>query len=181
MYNPFVLACNYALDRLSRVNIEGLPQCTPERRIVFVRNHDRSLKSNSHQREPQVKPDIVLLRWERFAKLVKGSSTGNYSYSDSYSRDICTSRSNFNLSWRNIRSTVEMKVTGLPRHRDQKKTYATGLRALTEKAPYTSLNDSPQLGYMPENLPDYTCEFPSPKMFQSLICSDRRHQLGESG
>ena len=173
MYNSFVLACNYALDKLSCVNIEGLPRCSPEKQLVFVRNHDRSVKSNSHQREPQVKPDVVLLRWERFAKLLKDSSVGVFTYPHSYAGNICTSKWDFGLSWRNVRSTVEMKVTGLPKLRDQKKSYAKDFGALHETAPHNLPGDNLQQGYMPENLPNFICESLSSREFLLLICPDR--------
>jgi hypothetical protein len=123
--------------------------------------------------EPQVKPDIVLLRWGRFAKLLKDSFAGDFTYSDSYLGDICTSKSNLNLSWRNIRSTVEMKVTGLQKHHERGKIYATDFGALHETAPYTLLNDNPQHGYMVESLPNFTCESLSSREFLLLICFDR--------
>lgn len=113
-HNPFVRACNYAPDKPSHVNIGGLPQCPPEEhQIVFVRNRDRWVKSHSHQRESLVRPDIVLLRWGYFKSLVSGPSTMLIPYSHSYLSKICTSASKCKLSWRSIRSTVEVKPAAL--------------------------------------------------------------------
>jgi hypothetical protein len=40
MYNPFVLACNYALETLSEIDVHRLPKFSEEKQPVFVHNHD---------------------------------------------------------------------------------------------------------------------------------------------
>jgi hypothetical protein len=139
MYDPFVRACNYALDKLSKIHIEGLPEFSEEKQIVFFRNHDRSVQSHSHQRESRVRPDIVLLGWNRFKELYKEPRATPPSYSDSHSTDLCTLNSELKLSWRDVRSTVEMKK--FRRRRERKTTFDKDFGALTESAPYTSLVD----------------------------------------
>lgn len=62
MYKPFVLACNYALDKLSEIEVQGLPPFELANQIAFVRNSDQPMKPTTHWCSPQVKPDIVLLQ-----------------------------------------------------------------------------------------------------------------------
>ena len=160
MHDSFVRACNYALDELSRVDIEELPRFSPERQIVFVRNYDQPVESDSHQRESEVGPNIVLLRWLHFEDLLGNSPTtpiNNTTYSDSYLGSICTSKSNFKLTWRNIQSTVEMKVEELPRG-EWKKSYGGGFGTLNKSAPDILLEDVIQPRFFYEELPNYRCE-----------------------
>src|SRR5882757_1382387 len=130
MHDPFVRACNYALDKLSKIQVEGLPPFSNDQQIVFVRNHDRSVESDSHQRESLVRPDIVLLQWENLKKL-----SGSLSYSQSYEHEICTSKLGFRMSWRQIQSTVELKKAELPRRDEWTKTYEGDFGALKELPP----------------------------------------------
>jgi hypothetical protein len=62
MYNPFVLACNYALGALSEIDVHGLPEFTKEKQLDFVRDHDRVVLSKDLKRASRTKPDIVLLQ-----------------------------------------------------------------------------------------------------------------------
>src|SRR5882762_3171896 len=157
MYDPFVRACNYALDALSVVNdVDGLPEFSGEKQIVFVRNDDRAVLSGSHQRESRARPDIVLVQWNHFKR--QQQLHDRTPYSQSYDGDICVSRSDVNLTWGAIRSTVEMKIAGLPKRGEWTRDFDTGFKALKELPPYISLDDTPQSGIFQELLPAHNCE-----------------------
>ena len=143
MYNPFVVACNHALDELSEINdVDGLPKFTTEKQIVFVRNHDRAVRSDSHQRESRARPDIVLLQWDIFKDKLK--TPRPLSYSDSHNTDICVEKLDFEVAWREVRSTVEMKISGLPRLKKWERNFDGSFPALEELPSYVSLDDSLQ-------------------------------------
>ena len=168
MYNPFVQACNHSLDKLSAVEIEGLPSYKPEKQIVFVRNHDRSVKSPNHRRATQVKPDIVLLQWEL---VISSTSDPTSPYSRSYLSDLCTSESNLELSWKSIRSTVEMKFKAPPNHvscwrlsiRISKlsKLHRTLRASSTASSPRSSTRSSPRTTVCPHHSQDSCRSFAS--------------------
>jgi hypothetical protein len=161
MYDPFVRACNCALAELSEINVKGLPQFVDDKQIVFVRNHDRAVKSGNHQRESRVRPDIVLLQWDAFRNWRghKGAT-----YSQSYNSNICVSKSDFkkNLNWRMIRSTVEMKLGGLPKPQRQTNNFKADFHALEELQPYTSLGDASKTWIIHEASPSINRECASP-------------------
>jgi hypothetical protein len=138
MYNPFVVACNYALDEFSRINVEGLPEFSPEKQIVFVRNHDRSVGSYGHDRNSRVMPDIVILGWDHFKELSKNKNT---QYPASHKEKICTSGSDLNLVWNHVRSTVEMKFAKFPKRTGWGASFDKGFEALRESQPYVSPYD----------------------------------------
>ena len=156
MYKPFVRACNYALEALSAINdVDGLPQFSEEKQIVFVHNHNRSIYSGSHLRESQVKPDIVVLQWNLFKR--DQELPDCTPYSQSYEDDICVSGSGLDLTWRAVRSTVEMMATGVPKKQGLMMNFDTGFEALEELPPYTSLDDAPQPDFCQEQLPANEC------------------------
>ena len=164
MYNPFVRACNYALDKLSKVQVDRLPPCSNDRQIVFVRNHDRSVGSDSHQRESLVRPDIVLLQWENFRKL-----SGSSSYSESYEEEFCTSTLVSRMSWRQIRSTVEFKKGELLKQDEWPKTYEGDFGALKE-SPHAFPAEKTQSKYLEKDLPVGKREHAQLRMFLLLTC-----------
>jgi len=177
MYNPFVLACNYALDQLSRVQVEGLPPFSEEKQIVFVRNHDRPVHSHNHQRDCRARPDIVLLQWQFLKEQSKASS-----YSVSHKGDICTSNSNLKLSWSNVRSTVEMKFGAFSKRKKQKEPFDKEFGDLNESKPYISLDDNVQSGFIQEDLPESSREHVPLGGFPLLIFLCSRHpKIGEAG
>jgi len=160
MYAPFVLACNDALEKLSTVEIEGLPPYEPGKQIAFVCNHDRSVESPNHRRAPQVKPDIVLIH---------GSNT-----------PTPPSESDSRLSWIHIRSTVEMKFKRLKRVK-MPETFDKDFGALTEIPPELPLVGSPQPAFIPEEGPTNKCQPVSFPRFLPLIRLHRsRAELGET-
>ena len=141
MYDPFVLACNHALDGLSEIDdVDGLPEFTAQKRIVFVRNFDRAVRSDSHQRESRERPDIVLLQWDIFKNKLKTPQP--LSYSDSHKTDICVKKLDFEVAWGEVRSTVEMKVSGLPKPGKWERNFDGSFPALEELPPYVSLDDA---------------------------------------
>lgn len=91
MYNPFVRACNYALDKHSDFRIEGLPQFSEDKRIVFIRSHDRPVRSQHHVRVGRVKPDTALLPWGYF------NESSQFPYFASYEEGSCTDKSDVGL------------------------------------------------------------------------------------
>lgn len=169
MYEPFVRACNYALEELSDIrDIDGLPEFSEKKRIVFALNYDRSVHSEDHQRESQTKPDVVLLQWEIYVQLQKPYKPK--SFSDSYEGDIRVQMSN--LSWRKTRSTVEMKFAGLPKLQEWAKNFDVGVEALKELPADAPLDDAPGPNVLLEAYPDNLCERASLRgfPFASLIC-----------
>ena len=166
MYKPFVRACNYALEALSAINVDGMPKFSELKQIVFVCNHDRSVHSENHLRESQVKPDVVLLRWDRFRKDEEISE-----YSRSYRDATSVSK---NLTWRAIRSTVEMKFAGLSKKHEWTR-FDMDFEGLKELTPYTPLNDAPEPAFPQERQIANNCECGSFSEFPWLIIPDRRH------
>ena len=155
MYEPFVKACNYALHRLSEIQIEGLLACSEEKQIVFVRNHDKTVDSDSHKRKLLLKPDIALIGWETFKQLSNANS--NINYSASYSSEICTSEQGVKPDWARIRSTVEMKVQGLQPYKRQ--TYDKGFGALHEfVSPTPPVKHVSKSEILEEDPPNWICE-----------------------
>ena len=172
MYEPFVKACNYALHRLSQIQIEGLPACSDEKQIVFVRNHDKTVDSGSHKRKSLLKPDIALIGWKAFKQLSIASS--NIKYSASYSSEICTSKPGVKPDWVRIRSTVEMKVQGLQPTPYKWQTYDKGFGALHEfVSPTPPVKHASRSEIMEEDPPDRSCECTVAKEVLPLICFGR--------
>ena len=171
MYDPFVRACNYALDEFWGSEIEGLPELTKHMRIVFACSHNRSVGTQDSARESQVKPDIVLLPWRVFSESEK------VPYSASYGEDICADKPDVDLVWSRVRSTVEMKFMG-PRKRKDWKRFDMEFEALAESEPYASLEDTDdqQDGYICEKLPENNCECTPSGAFLSLILFGRSYQ-----
>ena len=155
MYTPFVLACNYALDKLSEINVEGLPAFEQKKQIVFFRSHDRSVRSDHHNRMSLVKPEILLLQRDLLLKRRRPNST---LYSTSHSTDLCVEKSDLELSWWNIRSTVEMKIRKLPGSDGWTPAFDKGLEALNETSPHVSFDEGGQSAFAPAELPAERCE-----------------------
>ena len=110
MYSPLTKAFNYALDRLSKFDVPGLPEFQENRQIVFARSAAKCIGSESYL-QGSYKPDIILVKWDMF-KRVHGYSY--VAYSMSYESDICceSGRDQPRLSWRNLLSTLEVKCGG---------------------------------------------------------------------
>jgi hypothetical protein len=174
MYNPFVRACNYALDKLSEVNVGGLPAYDEKKQIVFVRNHDRAVMSGSHQRDSRVRPDIVLLQWNTFKKW-RGHDDATYSRS--YKDDICVSNLEFKkgLTWRKIRSTVEMKLGGFSKRKERTKEFKANFDDLKESLAYISLDDADKTRVTHEPHPTTSCECASFRRYSILTYLNRSH------
>lgn len=99
MYSPLARAFNYALDRLSRFNVSGIPEFQEKHQIVFTHGYSFAGLSN---------PDIVLIKWNTF-KRVHGHRGD--AYSESYEPTICCGYdySKPYLHWQDILSTLEVK------------------------------------------------------------------------
>ena len=80
-----VKAFNYALDRLSRLDVPGLPEFQEERQIVFACATTVRVEPNPYLEGPP-NPDIVLVKWDTF-KRVHGC--GDATYSESYESTMC--------------------------------------------------------------------------------------------
>jgi hypothetical protein len=158
MYDPFVRACNYALHALSVINdVDGLPKFSKENQIVFFRNHDQAVRSGSHQRKSQVRPDVVLLQWNTFKSFPRERKIS--SYSESYNSDICVSGTDSLLFWSAVRSTVEMKFAGLTKYEERTKKFDGGFEDLKESsAGQPSPPDNPQPEIFKEALPEHKRE-----------------------
>jgi len=110
MYSPLVKAFNYALDRLSELDVPGLPKFHEPSQIVFACSATKCIKSESYL-QGSVKPDIVLVKWSTFKRTHQRADAA---YPDSYKSDVCY-RSGYDqpsLSWRNVLSTLEVKRGG---------------------------------------------------------------------
>jgi len=107
MYDPLIVAFNYALDRLSKVDVTGLPEFKEERQIVFARSDTKCIGTETYL-QGSYKPDIILIKWSKFK--TKYGYEGR-PYSESYSLGICceSGRGKPPLGWFNILSTVEVK------------------------------------------------------------------------
>ena len=107
MYDPLIKALNYTLDRLSKVNVDGLPEFKEERQIVFARSDTKCIGTETYL-QGSYKPDIILIKWSKF-KTEYGSE--HHPYSESYRSEICckSRRGKRPLGWCNILSTVEVK------------------------------------------------------------------------
>jgi hypothetical protein len=107
MYSPLIKAFNYALDRLSGLDVPGLPECDPKRQPVFVRSATKCIESESYL-QGSYKPDIILLKWNTFRRVHNGI---NDVYSLSYNTEVCceTGSDRSRLCWRNLLSTLEVK------------------------------------------------------------------------
>lgn len=157
MYDPFVRACNYALDKLSKIkDVGGLPKFLPENQIVFINNHNRSVGSESVQRNSLTRPDIVVLQWDDFMKKLKR----RVRYSESYG-ELCVSCPRLELSWRDVRTTVEMKMGRISKDKQGTQDFNSNFKDLKELLPYVALDDVSQPGIMHQVLPDYQCVCPS--------------------
>jgi len=110
MYSPLIKAFNYALDRLSKFEVPGLPRFQKQRQIVFARSDPKCIESESYL-QGSYKPDIVLVKWDVFKRAHRRPRAV---YSDSYeSRTCCESACDQpSLSWRNLLSTLEVKRGG---------------------------------------------------------------------
>jgi hypothetical protein len=160
MYNPFVLACNYALDELSKVHVDGLPRFESERQIVFINSSTQPIKPSTDWRDSQAKPDIVLVQWDLFVERFKRNQpVVEIPYSRSHSGGFCLSAEGLDLSWKAIRSTVEMKIRGLPKRVQVPTTFDKNFEDLVETAPYTSTTDKPESIVLPYDAPANTCEY----------------------
>ena len=169
MYNPFVRACNYALDALSRVNdVEGLPEVSKQMEIVFARNYE-VVESGHPMWESQGQPGIVLMGWDKFKRV--RDLPDETPYSQSYNGDICVSNPGPDtwFYWPEIRSTVELKITGLPKDK-WTRDFEAGFKDLAELEPHISLEDPPQDVFSPEPVRRNICKCASPGRFRSLIC-----------
>jgi hypothetical protein len=158
MYEPFVRACNFALQEISAINdVDGLPKFSEDKEIVFVRNHDRSVGSEDPERTSLTKPDIVLLQWNHFKQMINRPDAP---YSQSYEQ-LCVSGTELKLNWRDIRSTVEMKKTGLLNRKSWKKNFDVGFEDLDELPAYVSLDDDGEPEISHPQLPTVECEWVS--------------------
>ena len=107
MYSPLVKAWNYALDRLSKIKVPGLPDFKEDRQIVFARSDARCIKSESYL-QGSYKPDIVLVRWRTLKETQRERKAP---YPMTYLSDMCCKSGSDQpkLNWRNVLSTVEVK------------------------------------------------------------------------
>ena len=107
MYNPLIKAFNYALDRLSKFDVPGLPEFKEKTQIVFARSDAKCIGSEDYL-QGSYKPDIILVKWDTF-KSTYGYP--NSTYAESYKWDTCCESGSDKpaLSWRNILSTIEVK------------------------------------------------------------------------
>ena len=160
MYKPFVRAFNSALDELSGIHVDGLPQFEPWRQIVFVHSSNQPIKSPHLWRDSQAKPEIVLLQWNLFAERLsrRDGLVGKVPYSESYSGKSCLSASGLDLSWRAVRSTVEMKFKGLPNPIELPVSSDKKFKDLKETPPYAPLVDPVRTIVLPHEGPMNSCE-----------------------
>jgi len=107
MYDSLIKALNCALDRLSKVDVDGLPEFKKERQVVFARSNTKRIETETYL-QGSYEPDIILIKWSKFKTEYEYE---DYPYPESYISDICCrpGRDEPPLSWRNILSTVEVR------------------------------------------------------------------------
>ena len=177
MYDPLIKAFNYALDRLSKVDVGGLPKFKNERQIVFARS-DTSCIGTETYLQGSYKPDIILIKWNKF-KTEYGSKY--HPYSESYGSEICckSRRGKPYLSWSNILSTVEVKrgdsggagSEGKAKARSVKSKYDAGFMDLQG-------DEVPESSKLPQSAPQKMVdeEYPMDRcMSIALLFSSRSH------
>jgi len=110
MYSPLVKALNYALDRLSSIDVPGLPKFREESQIVFARSAMKCTKSESHL-QGLSKQAIILVKWDTFKR---AHECAGVPYSKPHESDFCCESGcdRPRLSWRSILSTLEVKRGG---------------------------------------------------------------------
>lgn len=112
MYSPLIEGFNYALWRLSKFDVPGLPKFQEEHQIVFARSDAKSILSESSS-QGSYKPDILLLKWTMFKQIRKLECP---EYAISHWLDVCCKSGDTpDLGWHNILSTVEVKCDSTTR------------------------------------------------------------------
>jgi len=175
MYDPLIKAFNCALDRLSRVDVDGLPEFKKERQIVFARSDTECIGTEAYL-QGSYEPDIILIKWSKFKTEYEYEDR---SYLESYISDICCkpSRDVPPLSWRNILSTVEVEhgdSEGKAKARSVKLPYNGGFTNLQgdEAVGSSKLPQSaPQKIMVDEEYPTHRCVFIAP------LFSSHSHQV----
>ena len=174
MYDLLIKAFNCALDRLSRVNIDGLPEFKKERQIVFARSDTECIRTETYL-QGSYEPDIILIKWSKF-KTEYGYK--DHSYLESYISDICCKpgRDVPPLNWRNILSTVEVKrgdSEGKAKARSVKLPYNGGFRNLRGEAVESSKlpQSAPQKTMVDEGYQTHRCVSIAP------LFSSHSHQV----
>ena len=135
MYSPLVKAFNYALDKLSELVVPGLPPFQESRQIVFHRTDPEHIVSETYL-QGSYKPDIVLLKWDCFKTNLEYPKVP---YSQSHESDLCC-KSGFtkpHLSWRNVLSTLEVRLGSHRASDDDRKESGNKPRARENFVKYT--------------------------------------------
>lgn len=104
MYSPLVKALNFALDRLSKLKVAGLPDFQDRYQVAFARIFARCAE---HEDEDLRSPDIVLVKWN--ASKVAGGYSGA-TYSESHESNLCCDPSFIHSppEWVDFLSTLEV-------------------------------------------------------------------------
>jgi hypothetical protein len=105
MYVPFTEAMNYALESLSDVKVEGLPDF--KEHIAFV-PCNRNVKSDRGAPGSSFKPDIAVMSIQDAYKFHKLNSTGGSKLSTFISKIKRKSPTGI-TNWKCVLSAVEMK------------------------------------------------------------------------
>ena len=85
MYDLPIKAFNYALDRLSKVDIDGLSEFMKERQIVFARSDTKYIGTETYL-QGSYKQDIIPIKWSKFKAEYESE---HHPYSESYRSEIC--------------------------------------------------------------------------------------------
>ena len=162
MYNPLIKAFNYALDRLSKLKVQGLPEFQETRRIVFARSDAKCIKSENYL-QGSYKPDIVLVKWDTFNSVYQSPGTAN-------------------LRWCNVLSTIEVKrdKSGNKDKTKEKSTKSTGTNGFWDLHG-DSDSEAPRPSTPPQSVPPKMVneEYPThSRMFLVFCClSSHSNQL----
>jgi hypothetical protein len=146
MYKPFSEALNYALEMLSEINVDGLPEF--EEHIVFV-PLDEGVESDRDLEGSLFKPDIIIMSFDAACRFRNVRDTRTLTVSQFISKippkastkKGSKANSSSRVGWKDVLSAVEMK-------RDPKDGW-------------------PLLGHFSENVPQIVSEGMDAQLLQS--------------
>jgi hypothetical protein len=114
MYKPFSEALNYALEKLSEINVDGLPEF--EKHIVFV-PLDEGVESDRDLEGSLFKPDIIIMSFDAACRFRNVRDTRTLTVSQFISKippkastkKGSKANSSSRVGWKDVLSAVEMK------------------------------------------------------------------------
>jgi hypothetical protein len=106
MYTPFSGAMNYALQRLSKVDVDGLPAF--RNHIAFVPCREREIQSNRAEPGSLFKPDLAIMSLEDAYKFYEPGRGDGPELSE-FTNVIAEKKPSGPISWSTVLSVIEIK------------------------------------------------------------------------